>query len=96
MATNNTGPRFSLGRLVATPGALQAMEASGDSPLILLHRHLKLDGGELCAEDSKANECAVANDLRILSSYLLGDGTKVWLITEADRSSTCILLPSEY
>ncbi len=95
MATN-IGPRFSLGQVVATPGALQAFEASGDSPHLYISRHLSLDGGELDKEDRATNEQAVTSGLRILSAFLLSDGTKIWLITEADRSSTCILLPSEY
>ena len=62
----------------------------------LLQRHVILDPGELCEEDQQTNEEAVANGERVFSSYLLKDGTKLWVITEADRSSTCLLLPDEY
>ena len=62
----------------------------------LLQRHVVLDPGELDEEDQQTNEEAVANGKRVFSSYLLSDGTKLWVITEADRSSTCLLLPDEY
>jgi hypothetical protein len=87
---------FPLGRLVATPGALQALEASAESALSYLTRHLHGDWGDLTEDDKQANTDAVATQTRILSAYHLKDGTKIWIITEADRSSTCILLPSEY
>ncbi len=87
---------FPLGRLVATPGALQAFDTSGGSPITYLTRHLHGDWGDLTDDDKQANTDAVATGSRILSVYHLNDGTKIWIITEADRSSTCILLPSEY
>ena len=65
----------------------------------LLARHVFGDWGELCSEDQEANNRAVTFGGRILSSYAVGVGlsaTKVWVITEADRSSTCVLLPEEY
>lgn len=96
VTTNNKTPRFNIGQVVATPGAIDALKAAGQSALELLKRHLILDQGELDDEDLQANEDAVANGERILSSYLLKDGTKIWVITEANRSSTCILLPEEY
>ncbi|MBI1249348.1 hypothetical protein GC197_16075 [bacterium] len=89
-------PRFPLGRFVATPGALEALEATGQSPMELIQRHVVLDPGELDEEDQQTNEEAVADGGRVFSSYLLKDGTKIWVITEADRSSTCLLLPDEY
>ena len=95
MATS-IGPRFSLGRLVATPGALRAFEASGERPLPYIDRHLFGDWGDLDAEDCATNEDAIRLGLRILSAYHLKDGAKLWIITEADRSSTCLLLPDEY
>jgi hypothetical protein len=87
---------FPLGRLIATPGALQALEASAESTLTYLTRHLHGDWGYLEEEDCKANERALTYGDRLFSSYKLQDGSKLWIITEADRSSTTILLPSEY
>ena len=87
---------FSLGQIVATPGALRAMEAAGSSASEFLVRHALGDWGDLCDEDRQANDEAIADDLRILSAYRLNDGTKIWIITEADRSVTTLLLPEEY
>jgi hypothetical protein len=87
---------FPLGRLVATPGALQALEACGEFPLTYLARHLHGDWGDLDEHDCKANQSALEHDDRLPSSYKLKDGTKLWIITEADRSSTTLLLPSEH
>ena len=81
---------------MATPGAFAAVEASGDSLFTYLQRHQSGDWGDLTADDRYENEYALAHDLRILSAYKLTDGTRIWIITEADRSSTCILLPNEY
>ena len=89
-------PKFQLGQIVATPGALAAFEEAGEEPVTYLARHLVGDWGEVCEEDAKENEFSVENGFRILSAYRLKDGTKIWVLTEADRSSTCILLPSEY
>lgn len=86
---------FKLGQVVATPGALQFCEANKINPLLLLGRHIAGDWGDLNSDDVAANVHALQHDLRILSSYLI-DGAKVWVITEADRSSTSILLPREY
>jgi hypothetical protein len=86
---------FNLGSVVATPGALQFCETHKINPLWLLGRHITGDWGDLDAADVAANLHAVQHELRILSSYKFVGGT-VWVITEADRSSTCILLPDEY
>jgi hypothetical protein len=88
--------KFSLGQLVATPGALAAVEQSGDNLACFIRRHVQGDWGELCADDIRENEFSVANGLRLLSAYRLKDGTKIWVITEADRSATTVLLPEEY
>jgi hypothetical protein len=88
--------RFDLGRIVATPGALEALERSGETPVTFLHRHLGGDWGDLDEQDRAENELSVREGFRLLSAYALKDGTKIWVITEADRSSTTILLPSEY
>ena len=86
---------FELGKLVATPGALKLMELHGINPLSLLQRHLNSDWGDLSAGDKRLNDAAVKEGLRILSAYRVKED-KLWVITESDRSSTCILLPEEY
>jgi len=91
-----TTPKFPLGHLVATPAALAALSAAGQSPKEFVERHVSGDWGELDEEDRQENESSLKEGLRILSAYRLSDGTRVWIITEADRSSTCILLPEEY
>jgi hypothetical protein len=87
---------FSLGQVVATPGAVEALTAAHVEPLTLLARHASGDWGELVEEDKQANEHAVQNELRILSSYRLSTGEKIWVITEWNRSVTTLLLPMEY
>lgn len=87
---------FTLGQIVATPGALQALETAGHNASEFLVRHALGDWGNLCDEDKQANDEAVADDLRILSAYKLSDGQRLWCITEADRSATTLLLPEEY
>lgn len=88
---------FPLGWLVATPGALALLAGAGEDPAGLLARHVSGDWGEVPPEDARENELSVREGFRIVSSYPIGsDGVKVWFITEADRSSTCILLPEEY
>ena len=92
-----SGAKFSPGSLYATPGALEAFRVSGDDILAYLVKHLALDPGDLSPEDIAENELSVREGFRILSAYRLSDGkTKIWLITEADRSSTTVLLPEEY
>jgi hypothetical protein len=88
---------FPLGRLVATPGALALLTNAGENPASLLDRHQTGDWGEVPPEDARENELSVREGFRVVSSYPVGsDGARVWIITEADRSSTCILLPEEY
>lgn len=97
-------PLFRLGQILATPGALETLDPLGVDPLsLVLGRHVLGDWGDLCDEDRELNTHSLANGMRIFSSYKLnassGDGTSsetVWVITEADRASTTILLPSEY
>ncbi|HLJ66499.1 MAG TPA: hypothetical protein VKX16_03975 [Chloroflexota bacterium] len=90
--------RFPAGQLVLTPGALAAFarNASGPDYFHLLTRHLSGDWGDVSADDASENEYSVSRHLRILSAYHLADGTKVWFITEADRSATTALRPEEY
>jgi hypothetical protein len=89
-------PRFSLGQLVATPGALEALAAAGQDPMEFVQRHQSGDWGEISAEDARENEYSLQHGFRLLSAYTLRMGVRLWLITEADRSATTILLPSEY
>jgi hypothetical protein len=84
-----------LGKVVATPGALKAIAEAGGDPFDYLARHATGDWGELCAFDRRQNEVALRTGERVLSSYETPAG-KVWVITEADRSVTTILLPEEY
>jgi hypothetical protein len=87
---------FALGRLVATPGALAALEENGQGCAAYLERHLRGDWGDLCDEDRQANDEALQQGLRLLSAYRLPEGAKIWIITECDRSATTVLLPEEY
>jgi hypothetical protein len=89
-------PLFPLGRIVATPGAIRAMEEALESPASFLARHVAGDWGDLDEEDRRENEMSVSLGFRILSAYSLATGLKIWVITEADRSATTVLLPSEY
>ena len=87
--------KLALGQLVATPGALAAIEASGDSLLEYVTLHEFGWWGEVDTHDWNENEYALKHDLRILSVYTLSSGVRIWIITEADRSTT-LLLPEEY
>jgi hypothetical protein len=88
--------RFRLGALVWTPGARDAFDQAEESPLPYLRRHINGDWGDVSKEDAHENEFSVDHNLRIFSVYHLKDNTKIWIITEADRSATTILLPEEY
>ena len=87
---------FDTGYVVRTPGALLALMEAHVSESSLIERHLSGDFGELCADDVEANRRAIDEGMRVLSSYRLGSGAKVYVITEADRSVTTLLLPTEY
>ena len=89
-------PLFPLGTVVATPAALAPIEKSGQQPGKFLARHVSGDWGDLDAHDRAENEFSLQHGLRLLSAYHTSAGEKLWVITEADRSSTCILLPEEY
>lgn len=92
----HTQPLFKLGQVVATPGALELLEVTATDGVVLMQRHQHGDWGCVPAEDAEANEYALVTGSRILSSYLLKDTGTLWIITEADRSSTTLLLPDEY
>ncbi len=85
--------KFPFGQVVATPGAFAALSPIGCQ--CLLRKHGQLDPGDLCEADIAENAVSLREGFRILSSYDV-DGTKYWVITEADRSSTTVLLPEEY
>lgn len=96
-----TSPQFELGQTVATPGALDALEASAQSPAEFLQRHMRCEQGDLCNEDHELNADALQDGSRILSAFKISKGVKLWLITEAEdgdgkRSATTLLLPEEY
>ena len=88
--------RFNPGAVVATPGALEALHTAQQNAVYFLARHLRGDWGELDDPDTQANNHALTCRGRLLSAYTLNTGEKLWIITEADRSSTCLLLPSDY
>lgn len=88
--------KFPLGQLVATPGAVEAFTRNNQEPTEFLRRHWRGDWGELDQEDIAENEFSLQRGFRLLSRYTLADGTAIYIITEADRSATTILLPSEY
>jgi len=93
---------FDLGPIVATPGALDALQRNSMNCLELLARHARGDWGDLDEEDKRANDAAIQTGARLLSAYHLPDGTKIWLITDAEidaqrhRQATTFLLPDEY
>jgi hypothetical protein len=89
-------PLFPLGQIVATPGALAALERAKQAPTCFLARHALGDWGELEPTDVAENQYSVAHGLRLLSSYQTDAGERLWIITEADRSATTLLLPDEF
>lgn len=88
--------KFLLGRIVATPSALEALLQANQEATEFLSRHQHGDWGDLCEEDKRENNFSVLNNFRILSAYTLKTSVKIWIITEADRSVITILLPEEY
>ncbi len=89
-------PLFDLGQLVATPGALAALEKAGQNPMDFLSRHVTGDWGDLPEEDKAENQLSLEKGFRLPSSYRTSAGDKVWAITESDRTVTTLLLPEEY
>jgi hypothetical protein len=87
---------FPLGRIAATPGSLEALGEAGQMPHEFLDRHARGDWGEVDTADRRENDRSVRQGFRILSAYKTHLGEKLWVITEADRSVTTLLLPSEY
>ena len=91
-----TIPLFPAGTIVATPGALRLLEQANRSPLEFLSRHLRGDWGDLCPEDKTENELSLKQGFRLMSSYPVTESDNLWVITEADRATTTVLLPDEY
>lgn len=89
-------PLFNMGRVCATPGALDALITNKQNYIDFLSRHVTGDWLEMCEDDQETNRNAVDEDIRVFSVYTLKDGSKLWVITECDRSVTTLLLPSEY
>lgn len=89
-------PRFALGRILATPGAIEALDEAGQEWLVFLQRHVVGDWGDLHPHDCQENEAALARGGRLFSAYNLTTGQRLWIITEYDRSATTLLLPREY
>src|ERR1035438_5905254 len=87
---------FPPGQIVATPGALAALERAKQPPTCFLARHAIGDWGELEPTDVAENKYSLIHGFRLLSSYQTNAGEKLWIITEADRSATTLLLPEEY
>ena len=110
MTLTSNAPRFALGQLVATPGAMELLKQTGFSALALISRHVHGDWGDCCDEDKETNELSVRQRMRVMSVYRLVDAETLrqtpvdkrsslptlWIITEADRSVTTLLLPEEY
>jgi hypothetical protein len=94
-------PKFSLGQIVSTTGAVEALREAAQSASAFLQRHVQGDWGDLCEEDREANDQALLDGSRLLSAYRTSLGEKLWVITEAvddsgKRAATTLLLPSEY
>lgn len=88
---------FPVGRVVATPCCIDALDRTGTNAMALVRRHQRGDFGELCEADIQANIEAIRTGARVLSCYEVGDRSeRIWVITESDRRTTTLLLPSEY
>ena len=93
---DSRAPLFNPGRIVATPGAMDALNDSPMQAAMLLDRHMRGDWGDICEEDSRANMDALRYGNRLVSVYATQSGARLWIITESDRSTTTLLLPDEY
>lgn len=87
---------FPLGSVFMTVGARESLSDSSQEPIEFLARHQRGDWGDICKDDADESDFSLKNGFRILSAYKTNGGEKLWIITEADRSATTILLPSEY
>lgn len=93
---DDIGPLFPLGRVLATPGAIETCTRASVEPQGLLDRHVRGDWGDMDPEDLAANDHALRYGGRLFSAYSLPTRDRLWIITEADRSATTLLLPMEY
>lgn len=91
-----TIPLFPFGQIVATSGALALLDEANRSPTEFFSRHLRGDWGGLCDEDKAENEPSLKHDSRLLNNYAISEAARLWIIAEADRSVTTMLLPKEY
>ena len=89
-------PLFALGQVLATPGALELLETHELTALPFVLRHVSGDWGDICTEDRQSNAEALQYGYRLMSVYVISKTERLWIITEADRSSTTLLLPEEY
>lgn len=89
-------PLFPLGKVFMTPGALTSLARNKMSEVLLLARHVHGDWSEMHEDDQETNLQAIEEGGRVLSAFAMRDQTKIWVITEADRSVTTLLLPEEY
>jgi hypothetical protein len=89
-------PKFALGQIVFTPGALEALEEAGQTPDFFLDQHVSGNWGIVSEEDGALNDQALKDGDRVLSAYRTLKGKKLWVISESDRSVTTLLLPEEY
>lgn len=87
--------KFPLGQVVATPNALGFLASRSLTPMLFLERHAAGDWGDVCEEDREMNEISLRNHYRLVSVYKIGDEA-IWIVTEADRSVTTVLLPEDY
>jgi hypothetical protein len=71
--------KFQLGKLLATPGALKALESAGENPADFILRHVMGDWGELSGEDKRENEISLQQGFRLLSAYRLSTGQRMWI-----------------
>ncbi len=94
--TRASGPRLELGKVTITDAATAALERTGTEGFPLLARHLHGNWGDLCEQDALQNELALLLGLRVLSCYAIADGIRIWIVTEADRKTTTIMLPDGY
>src|SRR5207244_1021482 len=92
--TQTSVTRFALGQTFITPGPEEALMIAGQTAIEFLRRHMSCDFGELSEDDQQENELALKQGFRLLSNYRTGKGQQLWIITEADRSATTVLLPS--
>ncbi|MCW0161158.1 hypothetical protein OIV56_00300 [Burkholderia pseudomallei] len=94
--TSSSEPLFPPGRVIMTVGVDELIKTGRLNPYPYLFCHLRGDWGDLCDEDRRRNDAAVNSGERLFSEYKVSPSLTLWIITEADRSATTVLLPSEY